>query len=109
MYSPLMLRPVLRICSMSGGPTNIPLHQQFDAQGNPLTDDARLALDEFEEATARVTQSANMNGALDGWAGVPDPRIPPAEAAERVAAPVPDKGFDPDAGWDTSGPGNFIE
>lgn len=75
----------------------VPLHEQFDTEGQPQTPEACDALHQYFSAVEAV---ANMTGGpgLNGWSGTSDPRVAPpvydpSNAPERLSAK-------PEAAWD---------
>lgn len=89
----------------SDNAAKLKLYEQFDAQGNPTTEEARVALAEFEAVNARIGERKDMNGAMDGWSGVPDPRVPPPKYKPTTSSGIQDTDA---VGWDLKPDVNYI-
>lgn len=103
---------VSTIAALNARLETLPLWAQYyGKEDRPLTMQAKQSLDEFLGTVERVgADEDNLDiAAMSGWNGVADPRFPPAEAAEQVARPVPDTGFNPDEGWDIKPGVNYVE
>ena len=85
-----------------------PLHEQFDADGQPLTDRASAELEMFN-AVVEAAPTMTGGAALNGWEGFPDPRQKPVVYdGSHVPSYRQPAGEEPVA-WDTEEMGITIE